>query len=144
MLARVKKSLAEELRPVVLRLARQLRRESHAFGVSGIQLSLLAEIEREPETTARRLAAHEQISEPAMSRHVAGLEAAGFIRRERGSDRRRAPLHLTDEGKQVLRAVRRQRTAWLAERLELLSAEEQRAIEAAIGPLTSLLEQDRA
>jgi DNA-binding MarR family transcriptional regulator len=140
---RSKKTLAEELRPVVLRLARQLRRESHAFGVSGIQLSLLAEIEREPATTARRLAAHERISEPAMSRHVSGLEAAGFIRRERGADRRRAPLHLTDEGKQVLRAVRRQRTAWLAERLEHLSEEEQRAIEAAIAPLTSLLDQDQ-
>ena len=41
-----------------------------------------------------------------------------------------------------MRSVRRRRTAWLAERLERLAAADQAAIEAAIGPLTRLLEVD--
>jgi DNA-binding MarR family transcriptional regulator len=138
----VNQHLANELRPVLLRLSRQLRRESHAFGVTGAQVSVLATISHEPGITAGELAEREGISAPAMSRHVAGLDAAGLITKDRSVDRRRDPLCLTSEGRRVLRAVRRQRTAWLAERLDRLSLEDQVAIEEAIGPLESLLEID--
>jgi DNA-binding MarR family transcriptional regulator len=49
-------------------------------------------------------------------------------------------LTLSTDGERVLRAVKRRRTAWLATRLEQLSPEELAAIDAAIGPLTLLLE----
>jgi DNA-binding MarR family transcriptional regulator len=138
----VNQSLASELRPVLLRLSRRLRRESHAFGVTGAQVSLLATIGHEPGITAAELAEREGISAPAMSRHVAGLDETGLITKDRSTDRRRAPLRLTSEGTRVLRAVRMQRTAWLEERLDRLSFDEQAAIENAIGPLESLLELD--
>ena len=77
-----------------------------------------------------------------MSAHLDRLETAGLIRRERAVDRRRVGVFLTDEGYRVVRSVRRRRTAWLAERLERLPAADQAAIEAAIGPLTRLLEVD--
>jgi DNA-binding MarR family transcriptional regulator len=142
MVTTVNHHLASELRPVLLRLSRQLRHESLAFGVTGAQVSLLATIGHEPGITAAELAEREGISAPAMSRHVAGLSGAGLIRKDSTADRRRVPLSLTSEGKRVLRAVRRQRTAWLAERLDRLSLDEQAAVERAIGPLESLLEID--
>ena len=62
--------------------------------------------------------------------------------RTRGADRRRVGITLSPEGARVLRSVRRQRTAWLAERLEQLTDEERAAIEAAIAPLARLLGED--
>jgi DNA-binding MarR family transcriptional regulator len=56
------------------------------------------------------------------------------------ADRRRQGLTVSPAGERVLRAVKRRRTAWLASRLERLSPEELEAIDAAIEPLTSLLE----
>jgi DNA-binding MarR family transcriptional regulator len=128
---------------VLLRLARQLRRESHALGVSAGQVSLLAAVQERPGITARELAEREQISPPAVSGHLARLEAADLVARERGLDRRRMELHLTPRGERVLRSVRKKRTAWLAERLARLSPRERAAIEAAIGPLARLLEMAR-
>jgi DNA-binding MarR family transcriptional regulator len=135
-------TLANELRPALLRLARRVRRESHALGVTGGQVSLLAAIESRPGINARELSEGEQISAPGMSAHLERLETAGLIRRERGIDRRRVGVFLTPEGSRVVRSVRKKRTAWLAERLERLSAADQAAIEAAIGPLGRLLEVD--
>jgi DNA-binding MarR family transcriptional regulator len=138
----VKFDLANELRPVLLRLARRVSRESNAFGISAAHVALLGAIHKTAGVTAGELAEREQVSAPAMSRHLAGLEDAGLISRKRAEDRRRAPLLLTDEGRRVLRSVRRQRTAWLAERLDQLPDESRWAIEAAIEPLQSLLEMD--
>jgi DNA-binding MarR family transcriptional regulator len=75
-----------------------------------------------------------------MSASLDRLEAAGLIVRTRAADRRRVEVTLSPEGSRVLRSVRRKRTVWLAERLEKLSDEERKAIEAAIEPLARLLE----
>jgi DNA-binding MarR family transcriptional regulator len=133
---------ANELRPVLLRLARQLRREIHSLGVTGGQVSLLSAIEDHPGITARELAERERISAPGMSGHLVRLEAAGLIERTRAADRRRIGLTLTDEGRRVLRSVRKKRTAWLAERLDRLGGAEREAVEAAIAPLARLLEAE--
>ncbi len=135
-------ALANRLRPVLLRLSRLVRRESHALGVTGGQVSLLAAVERHPGITARELADREQISAPGMSAHLTRLEAAHLIERHRADDRRRVGVSLTAEGAQVLGSIRKKRTAWLAERLEYLPEDERAAIEAAIGPLERLLEPD--
>jgi DNA-binding MarR family transcriptional regulator len=81
------------------------------------------------------------MSPPAMSGYVDRLEPAGLVTRTRDEgDRRRVGLAVTEEGARVLRAVRRRRTAWLAERLGSLEPAELEAIDAAIGPLARLLE----
>src|SRR6185312_7526114 len=82
-------TIANGLRPALLRLARQLRRETHSLGVSSGQVSLLIGIKNQPGITAAELAEREHISAPGMSGHLVRLEAAGLIRRERASDRRR-------------------------------------------------------
>jgi hypothetical protein len=125
----------EQFRPL-LRLARlvaagRARRHGGAAGRSG-----------QPEAASRPGCPSASGSPHPGCRRTDRLETAGLIRRERAVDRRRVGVFLTDEGYRVVRSVRRRRTAWLAERLERLSAADQAAIEAAIGPLTRLLEVD--
>jgi DNA-binding MarR family transcriptional regulator len=133
---------ANRLRPVLLRLARHLRREIHSVGVTGGQVSLLVTIKTHPGITARELAERERISAPGMSGQLVRLEAAQLIRRERASDRRRIGLFITAEGDRVLRSVKKKRTVWLAARLERLTPEERAAVEAALPALERLLEGD--
>jgi DNA-binding MarR family transcriptional regulator len=135
-------SLANELRPVLLRIARQVRRESNELGVTAGQITLLSGIGEKPGITARELGDRERISAPGMSAHLERLETAGLIVRTRGTDRRCVGLTLSEEGERVLGTARRQRTAWLAERLEQLSDEQRAAVEAAIAPLARLAEGD--
>jgi DNA-binding MarR family transcriptional regulator len=133
--------VAGRLRPVLVKLNRELRREVGALGVTNGQLSLLYAIDRSPGIGVRELALREGISAPGMSGHVDRLEAAGFATRARSAeDRRRVGIEITDEGRRVLRAAKTRRTAWLAKRLKALSPEEREAIDAAIEPLSALLE----
>src|SRR3954470_12150440 len=115
-------ALANRLRPALLRLNRELRREGSALGISGGQATLLHLISRSPGAGVRELAVREGMSAAGMSGHVDRLQAAGLVRRVRSTDdRRRVGLEVTDEGNRMLRAVRRRRTAWLAQRLGRLS-----------------------
>ncbi len=133
--------LANELRPVVMKLSRELRREASSLGVTGGQVSLLFSISRAPGVSAQELAKQERISPAAMSGHIRRLERAGLVRRTpHPDDRRRQALALTREGEGVLRSVRSRRTAWLAARLRGLDAHELDAVERALEPLTKLLE----
>jgi DNA-binding MarR family transcriptional regulator len=133
---------ANRLRPVLLRLARHLRREVHSLGVTGGQVSLLAAIKHNPGITATELAERERVSAPGMSGHLVRLEAVKLIERVRASDRRRIGLFLTPEGDKVLKSVRKKRTAWLVERLEGLDADERDSIERSIDALEKLLGDD--
>jgi DNA-binding MarR family transcriptional regulator len=133
-------ALADALRPALLKVGRELRREARAVGVSPEQVSLLVAIEYAPGMGIRELAARERVSPPAMTKHVDRLERDGLVARAQSSDdRRRVGMTLTAEGRRLLRRVRSRRTAWLASRLGELSAAELAAVEAAIAPLTRLL-----
>jgi DNA-binding MarR family transcriptional regulator len=131
--------LANRLRPVLLRLARELRREIHSLGVTGGQVSLLVAIKFAPGIGVREVAAQERMSPAAISKAVTKLEQQGLVERSAVADRRRVGLKVTDKGHQVLRSVRSRRTIWLAERLQGLSREEQRAVGDALGALEKLL-----
>ena len=135
--------VANRLRPALLKLARELRRESHALGVTGGQVTLLIQIRRNRGIGVNELAARERISAAAMSKHVARLERAGLVRRtQHEADGRRQSLSVTEEGERVLRSVKSRRTAWLAARLKQLEPAELEAIDAAIEPLLRLLEDE--
>ena len=132
--------VAADLRPVVLRLARGLRKETEQVGITARQATLLWLIRRSPGLSLAELAAEEDISPPALSGHVDRLEAAGLVERIRsGKDRRRVGLRLTESGSQLLRRVRARRTTWLAERMGSLTPEELEAIETALPALHRLL-----
>jgi DNA-binding MarR family transcriptional regulator len=134
--------VANRLRPVLLKLVRELRREIHSLGVTGGQVTLLVALKETPGMGVRELAAQERMSPAAISKAIAKLEAMGLVERTTGEDRRRVGLSLTPSGQAVLRSVRSRRTAWLAERLERLDPEDVDAIERALDPLTALMETD--
>jgi DNA-binding MarR family transcriptional regulator len=136
-------SIADRLRPVLLRVGRELRREAREVGISPEQVSLLVAIKYAPGIGVRELALKERVTPPALSNHVDRLERDGLVSRTPSeSDRRRVGLSLTDEGQRMLRRVRSRRTAWLATRLRGLSTEELEAVEAAVEPLSRLLQED--
>jgi DNA-binding MarR family transcriptional regulator len=138
-------ALANQLRPVLLKLNRELRREIHSLGVTGGKVALLVQVQQAPGIGMRELAARERMSVPGMSKFVARLEEAGLLeRREVGGDRRRVGLHVTAAGHRVLRSVKSKRTAWLAARLRSLDEEQLAAIDAAIEPLSLLLAEKRS
>src|SRR3954471_8149524 len=90
-------ALANRLRPALLRLNRELRREGAALGISGGQATLLWLISQKPGLGVRELAAREGMSAPGMSGHVDRLETAGLVRRVPSThDRRRVGLEVTD------------------------------------------------
>jgi DNA-binding MarR family transcriptional regulator len=131
--------VASRLRPVLLRLGRELRKEAQQFGVTGGQATLLAQIESHAGLGLGELAAGEGVSAAAMSKHVDRLEAAGLVTRTPGGDRRRVQIALTAAGRRTLRRVRSHRTAWLAERLGQLEEDDLAAVERALDPLATLL-----
>jgi DNA-binding MarR family transcriptional regulator len=130
--------LANELRPVLLRLARHLRSEVHASGLTAAQVAILIAVEFHPGVTAQKLAEREGLSEAGVSGHLALLEGKAMIHRERIVDRRRVGIFLTSGGRELLSTIRRRRTDWLRTRLEGLSAEERELIRASLHALDHL------
>jgi DNA-binding MarR family transcriptional regulator len=137
-------AVADRLRPTLLRLGNELRREKIA-GVSPHQVGLLVSIKYTPGVTVGELAAGERVSTAAMSKRVSRLERDRLVARTKSEDdRRRVGLTLTEEGQRTLRRVRSRRTAWLASRLSGLSPAELSAVEDAAEPLARLLEREEA
>jgi DNA-binding MarR family transcriptional regulator len=133
--------VANALRPVLLRLARELRKETEELGITARQATLLWLVKRHPGLSLAELAAQEGISPPALSGNVDRLERAGLIERVRSSeDRRRVGLRLTEGGARLLRRIRARRTTWLTEHLRGLEPAELEAVESAIPALEHLLE----
>jgi DNA-binding MarR family transcriptional regulator len=133
---------ADALRPALLRLGRELRREARIAGVSTEQIAILVAIKYSPGICAGELASGERVSPAAMSKLVSRLERDGLVERTPSeTDRRRVGLTLTAEGERTLRRVRSRRTAWLATRLQALAPEQREAIAAAVEPLSRLLHE---
>ena len=94
--------IAEVLRPAILRLARNLRRETETLGVTSHQATLLAVISSMPGLSLRELAAAEGISAPSLSGHVDRLECEWFCFR---SERTDSPIVLTAAQRAVTREI---------------------------------------
>ena len=133
--------LANRLRPALLHLARQLRKELHSLGVTGGQASILGAIHHVPGIGIKELSEREGMSAPSICVHIDRMEKAGLVERVKatGADRRRVKLRVTAEGSRVLRTVRSRRTAWLASRLETLTSKERRNLDEALDALNKLI-----
>lgn len=134
-------AVANKLRPVLLHLNRQLRREAQTQGISPGQVSMLAGIEGNPGIGIADLASREGMAAPSVCTAVDKLEAAGYVTRLRDTtpDRRRVGLAITPRGSALLRRVRSRRTSWLAARLQALTADERARINDAIDALSALV-----
>ena len=132
--------LADELRPALLRLSRQLRRESQGSGLSPLDAQIIATIKHKAGIGVSELADLELMTAPTMSAHIKRLEEEGFIARDDSActDKRRTALKITRLGERALDSVRKRRNDWLAARLSSLSEKERQALRAAIAPLAHL------
>jgi DNA-binding MarR family transcriptional regulator len=135
-------AVANELRPVILRLARELRKETEQLGVTGRQATLLGVVQQNPGLTLRALAQEEGISAPALSGYVDRLERLRLLERTRSDiDKRRVGITITPEGERLLRRIRERRTTWLIERLSRLDPDELATVAAAVAPLLRVTEE---
>jgi DNA-binding MarR family transcriptional regulator len=132
-------TLADAMRPALLRISRRLRLEAHKAGLSVLDALILGAVKKNPGVGVSALAEAEQTSKPTMSAHIMRLAAAGLLeRRGDATDRRRAGLAVTAAGLRKLEAIRRQRNDWLAARLAKLTPAERDALAAAVEPLLRL------
>jgi DNA-binding MarR family transcriptional regulator len=122
-------AVAVALRRAVTSVARRLRAERAAHGVSSSKLSVLGRLVRQGALTATKLAEDERIQPQSLTRLLAELEQAAFItRREDESDKRQLLIEITPRGHQLLVKDAYQQTAWLA-----------RAIPAVLSPIETQL-----
>lgn len=131
--------LASRLRLAVTRLARRLRTQLPGE-LSPSQLATLSTVERQGPLTLGELSTAERVKPPTMTRIVSCLEEQGLVTRTVDrSDRRVARVEATPAGLRFLDRSRRQKDAYLAERLRTLDADDRAALERAAGVLERLL-----
>ncbi|MCW2671402.1 MAG: hypothetical protein QOD70_2801 [Frankiales bacterium] len=118
-------ALASELRTTVMRLARRLRNQRTDDSLSLSQLAALGTLSRHGALTPSELAAHERVQPPSMTRLLAKLEDAGLVTRTaHPTDGRQVLVAVSTEGLARIKADRRQRDAWLTQRMRDLPAED--------------------
>lgn len=135
--------LASDLRTVVTRLVKKMRKES----VTGQQLSMterstLALLQQHKELLPSELASMEHITNQSMSQIVSHLLELGYISRTASvTDKRKVIIALTTEGERTIMRVRSEREEWLAKAInESCTDEEAALLKQAIGPLTKLVD----
>lgn len=115
--------LAHDLRLACMRISRGVRFDSRN-AIQPHLFSVLARLDAAARTSAE-LATLERVSPPSMSKSVGALLERGLVRRDPDpQDGRQSILSLTPEGSAFLARQREARDAWMAERLEGLTAEE--------------------
>jgi DNA-binding MarR family transcriptional regulator len=120
----VDEDLVGRLRFSVTRLSRLLRQQDES-GLSPTATAMLATIGRDGPLTLGELAASEQVAPPTITKVIDRLEDAGFVDRiPDPADKRVCRVALTPAGHQQLEDNRTRRTAWLADRLATLPAED--------------------
>ncbi len=131
------------LRLAILRLSRRLRQQG-GDPITPSQLSVLATVARHGPIALGELAAVEGVQPPTVTRIVGALEEAGLVvRRQAPADRRSATVEISGEGRRRLDRIRSNRDAWLARRLEGLSAAERADVASALPALERLLGGDQ-
>ncbi|HVA21873.1 MAG TPA: MarR family transcriptional regulator [Candidatus Micrarchaeia archaeon] len=132
-------ALADELRPVLVRLGRRLRQEPVIPELGSAHAAVLTALGHGP-VTVGELAAREQMRVPSIVVLLAPLEARGLVRRSPDpADRRRVWITRTVEGDRLALTARRARTAWLAAQLQRLDSTERLLVARALPALERLL-----
>jgi DNA-binding MarR family transcriptional regulator len=138
-----RRSEADALRLAITRTARRLRQEAGG-GLSPTMVATLASIERHKVLTPGELARIEGVQRPTMTRAINRLAEAGLIdRREDPEDRRSSLLSVSEEGHRYLAEHRSRKSAWLANLIEEMPAEDADTLARAAEILTQALEGHR-
>jgi DNA-binding MarR family transcriptional regulator len=134
---------ASELRTVITRLIKKLRKESP----TGLQLSLterstMAMLYQHKALLPSELAAMEMITNQSMSQVLNHLFELGYIIRiPSQTDKRKVNISLSEEGESMLLKFRHERDKWMLNAITATcSAEEQELLKQVITPLTKLVD----
>lgn len=133
----VEAELADRFRLAMTRLHRRLRQQTSG-GLTPSQAAALATIDRLGTPTLGELAALESVQPPSMTRIVAALEEHGLVSKAPDpSDRRVSRVSASELGRKVLDENRSLKTAFLAQQVHRMGADDRRAMV----ELTELLER---
>jgi DNA-binding MarR family transcriptional regulator len=137
--------LASELRSVLIRLYKKLRKKSvSAEKLSLTERSTIALIYNNGTILASELALMEKITTQSMSQVVNHLFELGLIvKTPSETDKRKVLISLTDTGKEIIEKARTEKDEWLSDAIaEALTPEEHHALTKALGALTKLVDFD--
>lgn len=137
--------LASELRFIVGRLSKKIRRNSETAGrLSLTERSTMALIFQYGEILPNELASIEKITTQSMSQILNNLLNLGLIKRRISElDKRKVIISLSEEGMNLIHKSRSEKDEWLNRALEATcTAEEQEILKKALAPLARLVEFD--
>jgi DNA-binding MarR family transcriptional regulator len=137
--------LASDLRTVVTRLIKKLRKQSvSAEGLSLTERSTIALLDQHKTLLASELALMEKITTQSMSQILNHLFDLGYIiKTPSETDKRKVLISLSPAGQDILYRVRHERDEWLNKALgQTCTPQELELLAKAIAPLTRLVEFD--
>lgn len=118
-------AVADALHSAAIHLLRGVRKEDERTGVGPARLSALSVLVFAGPMRVTELARIEQVKPPTMTKIIAGLEAAGLVRRDADAeDARAVRLESTTRGTKLLQEGRRRRVKRLADALKTLTSDE--------------------
>ncbi|ORB83979.1 MarR family transcriptional regulator [Mycobacterium kansasii] len=134
--------LASDLSLAVMRLARQLRFRNPSSPVSLSQLSALTTLANEGAMTPGALAIRERVRPPSMTRVIASLADVGLVdRAPHPVDGRQVLVSVSVAGAELVKAARRARQEWLAERLATLDTGKRDTLRRAADIMMALVDE---
>jgi len=132
-------AVADALHSAAIHLLRGVRKEDVRSGVGPARLSALSVLVFAGPLRLTELARIEQVKPPTMTKVVAGLEAAGLVRRRADAeDARAVRLAATARGTKLLQEGRRRRVDRLASVLQSLNPDELEVLGRAAGIIERL------
>lgn len=140
--ARNSHDIATELRSVLTRLVRKMRKLSPVdTPLSQTERAVLVSLENQS-LLAAELALIEKITPQSMGQVITHLNELGLIEKKPSdTDKRKIYLSISALGKEMIQQVRHERNEWLSKAItEVCSEQEQEILKAAIGPLAKLVE----
>jgi DNA-binding MarR family transcriptional regulator len=137
--------LAAQLRPLLARLIRKLRKLSPANEeLSQSERSVLVLLDQHQQLLSAELAVMEKMTPQSMGQLLQHLTALDLITRTPSdSDKRKIHISLSAAGKERIQKVRRERDEWLSKAIaQVCTKEEQAILQAALAPLARLVDYE--
>lgn len=117
-------------------------RQQSLGGLTPSQASVVSTLDLHGPMTMSRLAEHEGIAKPSTTGIVGRLIDKGLVaKRDDPSDRRSSIVAITPGGSQLLEQRRRERTAYLAKRIEDLGQDDRVVLERAVQLLEEMIDE---
>ncbi|HEY9261320.1 MarR family winged helix-turn-helix transcriptional regulator [Chitinophaga sp.] len=137
--------LAAQLRPLLARLNRKLRKLSPANEqLSQSERSVLVLLDQHQQLLSAELAVMEKMTPQSMGQLLQHLAALDLITRTPSdSDKRKIHISLSAAGKERIQKVRRERDEWLSKAIaSVCTKEEQALLQAVLAPLAKVVDYE--